>query len=191
VPEHPRHPDDLARLEDGELILLAQKLAAQGAAEQETARRCLGVVVVRSRPLVRAVIAAKVPAAVVDDLESDVLVRFARKVHSGTEVTNPTGLMLRMAQFVRADYLDGRRGSEMPLEEWDASADDDRLERLTVEAAVEELLAPLSDRQRSILCQRVIDELSSAEVGRANNTSPGNIDVIVHRSLARMRKAAS
>jgi DNA-directed RNA polymerase specialized sigma24 family protein len=191
VSAHPRHPDDLSRLEDVELISLAQQLASGQPPERETAARCLGVVLVRHRALVRASLAAKVPVGVVDELESDVLLRFTRKVHSGSAITNPPGLLLRMAHFARADYLEGRRTPEMSVEDWDAAQDDERLDQFSVDAAVDELLAPLSDRQRDVVWQRVIDGRSSAQVARANNTTPGNIDVIVHRSLARMREAST
>ena len=58
-----------------------------------------------------------------------------------------------------------------------------------VTAAVADMLAPLGDRQRDVVWQRVIEGRSSAEVAAMLNTTAGNVDVIVHRALATMREA--
>ena len=162
---------------------------AEGEPGRETARRCVGLVVLRHRDLVRSVIAAKVPPGAIDDVESDVLLRFSRKVYSGDEITNPVGLLLRMAIFCRADFHANRPATETSLGEWDAASDDAALDDLAVSAAVDELLAPLGDRQRDVVWQRIIEGRSSAEVAAMLETTAGNIDVIVHRALARMREA--
>jgi RNA polymerase sigma factor (sigma-70 family) len=190
VATHPRHPDDLALLGDAELVQLAQHCLAGDPAHQETAQRCMSMVVLRRRGLVRTVIAAKVPPGAVDEVESDVLLRFATKVYSGAAISNPAGLLVRMATFARADYLEGRRDGDVPIEAWDGAADDPELDAGATEAAVEELLAPLTDRQREAVLKRIVEGRSSAEVAAMLETSPGNIDVIVHRALAKMREAA-
>ena len=64
------------------------------------------------------------------------------------------------------------------------AADDAALDELAVTAAVEDLLAPLGERQREVLWQRIIEGRSSAEVAALLETTAGNIDVIVHRALA-------
>ena len=135
------------------------------------------------------VIAAKVPPGAIDDVESDVLLRFSRKVYSGDEVTNPVGLLLRMATFCRADFHANRPATESSLGEWDAASDDAALDDLAVSAAVDDLLAPLGDRQRDVVWLRIIEGRSSAEVAAMLETTAGNIDVIVHRALSRMREA--
>ena len=162
---------------------------SEGEPGRETARRCVGLVVLRQRDLVRSVIAAKVPPGAIDDVESDVLLRFSRKVYSGDEITNPVGLLLRMATFCRADFHANRPATESSLGEWDAASDDAALDDLAVSAAVDDLLAPLGDRQRDVVWQRIIEGRSSAEVAAMLETTAGNIDVIVHRALARMREA--
>jgi RNA polymerase sigma factor (sigma-70 family) len=189
VAAHPLHPDDLAPLADSELVGMAQKLHRQGAAECETARRCIGLVLLRHRNLMRAVVAAKVPASAIDDLESDVFARFAAKVYSGAVITNPAGLLVRMAMFVRADYHAARPASEASLEDWDDAGDDPALADAGVRAAVEELLAPLTERQREAVWLRIGEDRPSAEVASALGTTAGNVDVIVHRALVRMREA--
>jgi RNA polymerase sigma factor (sigma-70 family) len=190
VPRH--HPylfDQLALLDDLALVRLAQASLSEGDSGRETAKRCVGLVVLRQRDLVRAVIAAKVPPGAIDDVESDVLLRFSRKFYSGDEITNPVGLLLRMATFCRADFHANRPATELSLGEWDAACDDAALDDLAVSAAIEELLAPLGDRQRDAVWLRIIEGRSSAEVATMLETTAGNIDVIVHRALARMREA--
>ena len=189
MPPHPHRFDQLAPLGNLALVRLAQASLSEGDPGRETAKRCVGLVVLRQRDLLRAVIAAKVPPGAIDDVESDVLLRFSRKVYSGDEITNPVGLLLRMATFCRADFHANRPATELSLGEWDAASDDAALDDLAVSAAIEELLAPLGDRQRDAVWLRIIEGRSSAEVATMLETTAGNIDVIVHRALARMREA--
>ena len=137
----------------------------------------------------RSVIAAKVPPGAIDDVESDVWLRFSRKAYSGDEITNPVGLLLRMAMFCRADFHANRPATEPTLGDWDDASDDAALDDIVVTAAVADLLAPLGDRQRDVVWQRIIEGRSSAEVAAMLKTTAGNIDVIVHRALATMREA--
>src|SRR2546427_9253316 len=136
---HPHHPDDLVRLDDGELIRLAQRCWQGEAAELETAKRCVAVVLLRHRSLIRAVIAAKVPSTAIEEVESGVFARFSTKVYAGHQITNPAGLLVRMATFLRADYLERRRDGEAPLGDWDAAADDAAFDAITDHDAVDEL----------------------------------------------------
>lgn len=189
--EHPRHPDDLVTLGDSALVQLAQQCLAGGDAACETARRCVAVVAIRHRSLIRDVIAAKVPRQAVDEVESDVLLRFASKVYSGTPIVNPAGLLVRMATFCRADYLERRTDGLVSSEPWDGAADDPEMDAAETAATVRELLAPLTDRQREIVWKRIVEGHPSADVATQLGTTPGNIDVIVHRALARMRKAVT
>jgi RNA polymerase sigma factor (sigma-70 family) len=189
VPPHPHRYDQLAPLGDLALVRLAQVSLSQGEPGRETARRCVALVVLRHRDLVRSVIAAKVPPGAIDDVESDVWLRFSRKAYSRDEITNPVGLLLRMAIFCRADFHANRPATEPSLGEWDAGCDDASHDDLAVSAAVADLLAPLGDRQRDVVWQRIIEGRSSAEVAAMLETTAGNIDVILHRALARMREA--
>lgn len=186
---HPYRFGQLTPLEDLALVRLAQSSLADGDEGCETTKRCIGLVVLRHRDLVRSVIAAKVPAGAIDDVESDVLLRFSRKVYSGNQITNPIGLLLRMAVFCRADFHANRPATEPGLGEWDAASDDAALDEIAVSAAVADLLAPLGDRHREVVWQRIIEGRSSAELAEMLETTAGNIDVILHRALARMREA--
>ena len=186
MPHHPASPEDLVQLDDVELVRRAQAPAATDA-ERETARRCLAVVRVRHSETIRAVIAAKVPLDAVADLESDVSVRFCTTVHRGHEIRNPAGLLVRIAQRVRADYLDGRQPAAT-LDGWDYGFDDPELEEAANEQAAEELLAPLSQRQREVVWLRIVEGRSGDEVAAMLDTSRGNIDVILHRALRRLQE---
>jgi RNA polymerase sigma factor (sigma-70 family) len=75
------------------------------------------------------------------------------------------------------------------LGEWDAASHDAALDEIAVSAAVADLLAPLGDRHREVVWQRIIEGRSSAELAEMLETTAGNIDVILHRALARMREA--
>ena len=189
MPDHPRSPQELRALDDVELVRLARGCACGGPPERETASRALAVVVLRRQGVLRAVIAGGAPRDVVDDLEAQVWARFTKRVYSGSELTNPVGLLMRMAQRVRADHFAGRKVTE-PLEDQDAGADDPAIDQLATAQCVEELLARLSDRQREVVRLRIIEGRSSAEVAQLQGTTPGNIDVIVHRALARLREEA-
>jgi len=190
VSDDPRSVDALSTLDDAALAVLARNSLAGGDAERETARRCVGLLVARHRGLVRAVIAAKVPLVDVDDVESSVLARFAAAIYTGERpIQNPAGLLVRIAKWARADYHASRRPPDLPIEEWDDAEVDAALDGSADEAAIEELLAPLSERQREVVCRRVLDGDSSAEVATRLGTTPGNIDVILHRALARIREA--
>jgi DNA-directed RNA polymerase specialized sigma24 family protein len=186
---HPYLFDQLAPLDDLALVRLARVSRDEGDPSRETAKRCVGLVVLRHRDLVRSVIAAKVPPGAIDDVESDVWLRFSRKAYSGDGITNPVGLLLRMAMFCRADFHANRPASQSSLGDWDDPSDDAALDDIVVTAAVADLLAPLGDRQRDVVWQRIIEGRSSAEVASMMNTTAGNIDVIVHRALTTMREA--
>lgn len=176
-------------MDDAALVRLAQAALGECAAGRQTAQLCVGLVITRYRDLVRSIIAAKVPADAIDDVEGEVLLGFARTVYRGTPIQNPAGLLVRIAQCARADFHGRRPPAAGGLEEWDGPALDAALERLSDEEAVEDLLAPLSERQREILWQRIVEGRPSSEVASLHGTTAGNVDVIVHRCLARLREA--
>ena len=80
----------------------------------------------------------------------------------------------------------------MPLEEWDGGARRSRPRADRDRGCGRELLLRRStDRQREIVWNRVVQGRPSAEVAAMLGTTPGNIDVIVHRALAKMREAVT
>jgi RNA polymerase sigma factor (sigma-70 family) len=191
MPDHPRSPHDLEALDDASLVRLARDSRAGDDAERETTSRAIGVLHLRRTELVRAVVAAKVPREAVDDLACEVWARFSRTVYLGTtEIASPAGVLVRIAQRVVADHFDGRRSETSTLGEWDAGAEDADLDDVGAAECIDRLLAPLSDRQREVVWRRIIEEQPSAEVAAELGTTAGNIDVIVHRSLRRLREEA-
>jgi len=186
---HPIALDELQQREDTELLRLARACVGEAGAGGETAKRSVAVVVARRRSAVRAYLAGGVPAEVLDDLESQVLLRFVRRVYTGQEITQPIGLLIRIAQRVRADYFDGREPRQGDLAQWEQGEDDASLDEVGCAEAIEQLLAPLNERQRYVVWERIVTGRSSGEVAAVLGTTAGNVDVILHRSLGRLREA--
>jgi RNA polymerase sigma factor (sigma-70 family) len=181
---------ELLQLDDSSLVDLAQQAPRHGDPEAKTGRRALAIVLLRRRDLVRSVVAAKVPGNAVDDLCSEVTIRFVRAVHRGGPIANPAGLLVRIAQRVRADYLDKRGQPSVPLEGWEPSELDGALDGEASRELCADLLALLTDRQREVVWLRIIEDRPSIEVAARLDTTPGTIDVILFRALRTMREAA-
>lgn len=188
--DHPRSPDDLRTLDDASLVRLARRCITGGGAERETANRAMAVVYLRRSDLVRAVVAAKVPREAADDVTAQVWARFTRTAYRGAEIQNPAGLLMRIAQRVRADHFGRRDVETSPLDEWSGGADDAGLDDVGAAECIDQLLAPLTERQREVVRRRIIDGEPSGTVAKSMGTTPGNIDVIVHRSLRRLQEEA-
>ena len=187
------HPTSFAALQsrsDAELVAHARKYYAEGEAGLETAKRCVAIVFERHRDLVRAVCAAKAPIGVVDDLESDVYLRFVRAVYLGAaRIESPSGLLVVMARRVVATFHAGRRPADAPLDELaEVPVDEDGYDALASAEAVDELLSVLNERQRAVVWGRLWGELTSAEIGERLGITRGNVDVIFFRALERMGK---
>jgi RNA polymerase sigma factor (sigma-70 family) len=187
------HPTSFAALQsrsDAELVAHARKYYAEGEAGLETAKRCVALVFERHRDLVRAVCAAKAPIDVVDDLESDVYLRFVRAVYLGAaRIESPSGLLVVMARRVVATFHAGRRPADAPLDELaEVPADEDGYDAIASAEAVDELLSVLTERQRSVVWGRLWGGMSGAEIAEWLDISRRNVDVIFFRSLERMGK---
>ncbi len=116
----------------------------------QTAKLCVALVFERRRALVRAVCAAKAPVDVVDDLESQVYLRFVRAVYTQTApMQNPSGLLVKMARNVIATHFEKRRGEAVPYGEMpETGALDDGYGEAETSEYVEQLLSNLSPAQR-------------------------------------------
>ena len=187
------HPTSFAALQsrsDAELVAHARKYYAEGEAGLETAKRCVAIVFERHRDLVRAVCAAKAPIGVVDDLESDVYLRFVRAVYLGAaRIESPSGLLVVMARRVVATFHAGRRPADAPLDELaEMPVDEDGYDAIASSEAVDDLLSVLNERQRAVVWGRLWGELTSAEIGERLGITRGNVDVIFFRALERMGK---
>jgi RNA polymerase sigma factor (sigma-70 family) len=191
VPDTPSF-DELCRLDDATLVARARTLRVGDAREQAAAQRCLALFFERYRDLVRTLCARKAPRDAVDDLENGTYERFVRAVQTMSEpIESPVGLLVTLARWTLADWLEasGRR-PEQP------EADPDRhradaaggLEAL-VDQAFLALLEPLDERQRAVVIDRIGLDLPSEQVARRLAISPGNVDVILFRSLAKLRRS--
>ena len=188
--ERPTSHDDLVRMSDAQLVAHARERLVAGEAGVETAKRCVALVFERHRNLVRTICAAKVPIDVVDDLESDVYVRFVRVVYlGGTPIEVPAGLLVVMARRVIASHHDRAKPPGVPLDGVpEVEADEDGYDQVAAAELAEGLLAVLSPRQREVVWGRVWEDMTSAEVAERLETTPGNVDVIFFRAMRRLRE---
>ncbi len=187
------HPTSFAALQsrsDAELVAHARTYYAEGEAGLETAKRCVALVFERHRELVRTVCAAKAPIGVLDDLESDVYLRFVRAVYLGAaRIESPSGLLVVMARRVVATFHAGRRPPDAPLDELaEVPADEDGHDAVASAEVVDELLSVLNERQRAVVWGRLWGGMSGTEIAEWLDISRRNVDVIFFRALERMGK---
>jgi RNA polymerase sigma-70 factor, ECF subfamily len=121
----------------------------------------------------------------------DVLMMTLQKLRAGA--LRDSG---KLASFIlgtcRQRVIDGRRGShrrERILETFSAS-----LTELTEESdaaldiqRLERCLAQLAERERSVLIMTFYDDRAADEVGAALGILPGNVRVIRHRGIEKLR----
>jgi RNA polymerase sigma factor (sigma-70 family) len=188
--EHPTSFAALREKSDADLVAHARKYYAEGEAGLETAKRCVAIVFERHRMLVRSVCAAKAPIDVVDDLESDVYVRFVRAVYLGAaRIESPSGLLVGMARRVVASLHDGRKPADAPLDDLaEVPVDEDGYNEVASREVVEQLLSVLNERQRSVVWGRLWGGMSGAEIAGWLDISRRNVDVIFFRAMERMGK---
>jgi RNA polymerase sigma factor (sigma-70 family) len=182
--------DELQGMSDAELVACARELYGTGDAGVETAKRCIALVFERHRRLVRALCAATAPIDDVDDLESGVYERFVRVVYLRRRpIENPAGLLVIMARRVVATFHDRRKPPPASFDELaEVAAGEDGYDQLASAEVAEQLLAALSPRQREVVWGRLWEGLTSAEVARRLQTTPGNVDVIFFRAMRRLRE---
>ena len=175
---------------DAALVAHARARLPDGEPGLETAKLCVALLFERRRALVRAVCAAKAPPDAVDDLESQVYLRFVRAVYTHTApMQNPSGLLVKMARNVIASHFEKRRDDAVPVGELpDVPVTDAGLEDVGVAEAVDELLAALDERQREVVWGKVMQNRSSAEIAERLDTTPGNVDVIFFRAMRTLRE---
>lgn len=125
------------------------------------------------------------------DLTQDVLIMVLQKLRAGA-VQEPE----RIASFVlgscRQMVVDARRNRarrELLLETFSADlpAFIDEAVEPTHEGRMQECLVRLPDRERTVLIMTFFDDLPADAVGRELGISAGNVRVIRHRGLERLR----
>jgi RNA polymerase sigma-70 factor, ECF subfamily len=181
---------DLELLSDADLVAHARSvLAVDGG--KPIADRCIAIVFERHASLVRAVLGAKMPSARIDDAAQIVWQRFWTKIATDAEVIrSPAGLLVRISRYVRADVAAAGESTGLPLDDAEAGVAD-ATAGVELEDFVSRLLDELPARQRQVVVLRMLEDRPSAEVARILGTTPGNIDVILHRALDAMRRAAT
>ncbi len=177
-------------MSDAELVARARALYGTGDAGAETAKRCVALAYERHRDIVRAIVAAKAPPQAVDDLEGEVYERFVRVVYlRSRRIESPAGLLVIMARRVVATFHDRRKPTPASLDELDdVAAGEDGYAQVAAAQVADQLLATLSARQREVVWGRLWEGLTSAEVARRMETTPGNVDVIFFRAMRRLRE---
>ncbi|HEX5162276.1 MAG TPA: sigma-70 family RNA polymerase sigma factor [Steroidobacteraceae bacterium] len=173
--------------EDGEL---ARRIATAGAqrdaaAEAELCRRFAPRVRLYGLRHLRSEAAAA-------DLVQDVLILTLQKLRAG-EVRELEKLASFILGTCRQTVIDGRRGGirrerileafaptlDVAVEDSDAAPDTARLEHC---------LQHLPERERSVLVMTFYDDRPADEVGVALGLSAGNVRVIRHRGIERLRR---
>ena len=125
------------------------------------------------------------------DLTQDVLIMVLQKLRASA-VQEPD----RIASFVlgscRQMVVDGRRNlnrRERLLETFSADLPShvDEVAEPSHEGRVQECLGRLPDRERTVLVMTFFDDLPAEAVGQELGVSAGNVRVIRHRGLERLR----
>jgi RNA polymerase sigma-70 factor (ECF subfamily) len=168
---------------------LARRILAAGAgrdadAEQELCRRFAPRIRLYGRRHLRSDAAAA-------DLVQDVLLLTLQKLRDGA-LREPDKIASFILGTCRQTVIDGRRGGirrERILDTFSAS-----LPALTADAEdapdsvrLAQCLERLAERERSVLIMSFYDERAADEVGTALGLSAGNVRVIRHRGIERLR----
>lgn len=176
-------------MSDAALVAHARERIGGGEVGVETAKRCVALVFERNRDMVRSYCAGKVAIVDVDDLAEEVYERFVRTVYLRTApIENPSGLLVFMAKRVIATHYERRKPATAPLDDLrEVAINEDGYDEAAAGEVVAQLLGCLTPRQRDIVWARVYGGYTSAEIGEKLLISPGNVDVIFFRAMARLR----
>ena len=128
------------------------------------------------------------------DLVQQVMMTTLERLRAG-EVREPAKLASYVLGMSRMTVLELRRGAARRaqlLEKWvPASAEmtDEAAEpRVFEEARLADCLARLAERERTVMLLSFYGDKSADEAGRELALAPGNVRVIRHRALARVRE---
>jgi len=175
--------------DDGELArrISAAAPGRDAAAEAELCRRFAPRIRLYGRRHLRNDAAAA-------DLVQDVLVLTLEKLRSGA-IREPDKLASFILGSSRQVVVDGRRGGwrrERILETFNASLPDFTEDAEVLDSRrLEDCLAALAERERSVLVMTFYDDRPAEEVGAALGLAPGNVRVIRHRGLEKLRRCVT
>lgn len=136
----------------------------------------------------------KIPLAEdAQDITSETFLRFWNQVQEGAQVTHVGAYLYRIARNLVADHYRTRQDA-LSI---DAAPDLEHLlsdakglikieESLDI-AKVLKALRLLKDEYREAIILRYVDELTTTEIAEALGKSPGNVRVLLHRSLGTLR----
>ena len=125
------------------------------------------------------------------DLVQEVLVKTFERLRAGT-VREPAKLASFVLGMCRMTVLELRRGAARRADLLERYADTeeaapDSEPRVFEEQRLADCLGRLAERERSVLLLSFYADKSADEAGRELALAPGNVRVIRHRALARMR----
>lgn len=174
---------DIANLPDGALARLA------AGSPDETARRAEAVLCERFVPRVRAFGLRHLgDADRAQDLAQRVLLRVLRKLRAG-EVRQPDRIASFVLGVARRTTQEVRRegAREDLLGEVLVPAEATPWPQPLARARLAECLGALADRDRTVVVLTWYDEQDAATIAEAIGTTPGNVRVLRHRAIARLR----
>lgn len=142
-------------------------------------------------PVIRRMVAKRVPSAEVEDVVQEVLISIhkARHTYDGNRPIMPW--LAAIARFRMTDYLrkhySGRRHQEVDIAELhetlaDVTAGNDSNE------SVEELLDGVPAHAKKILSMMHVEGYTAKEVGTAMNMNESAVKVAAHRAIKKIRE---
>ena len=125
------------------------------------------------------------------DLVQQVLVTTLERLRAG-EVREPARLASFVLGMCRMTVLEMRRGAARRAELLERFSDLDAVQeaaepRVLEEARLAECLERLAERERSVVVLSFYGDKSAEEAGRELALAPGNVRVIRHRALGKLR----
>src|SRR5688572_23493156 len=126
------------------------------------------------------------------DLVQQVLVTTLERLRAG-EVREPAKLASFVLGMCRMTVLEMRRGAARRAELLERFSDLDAVQeaaepRVLEEARLAECLERLAERERSVVVLSFYGDKSAEEAGRELALAPGNVRVIRHRALGKLRE---
>lgn len=187
----------LARRSDEELV--GYVAAAREAGYLESARRAVGIVTWRQEPLVRGLVAAKVPPDSCDDVVSAAFVSFVESAFDGKVILSARAFMVRIARRRIADFHRERERhpEQVPLVGEHPGAEDvwgpeeeveDETGVVAIRDAVERVLASRSEVHRRVIELYGPEQIGGADLSGAETAARMNDEHRVEVSVANVQQ---
>jgi RNA polymerase sigma factor (sigma-70 family) len=169
-----------------QLVREARRARLDG--DERTARRAAAEAWLRCQPRVRLVIARKAGQPLADEIESDVMERFARWLFTtDDDAESLIALLVTMARRAIADAY--RRRPPEDFIDYEPGRDDDDLARVLERAEATDLLAALPEREREVLEAIYLRDEPRDAVAARLGVTPNNLYQIHFRAIRRLRAA--